>query len=114
MILPNLILFLGVLLGGLASYIAVGTFIDSLFNTKLNALSWASGDAPKKSKSGLIRLARPLVHRLVLPIIAHYQLKDYKQNLKREIQSAGLAEELNENEYIGLQILLGVFIPLCL
>jgi len=114
MILPHLLLFIGVLLSGLATFLAVSTILDSVFNTKLNALTWASGDAPKKSKSGVIRLTRPIVHRMILPLIARYKLQRYKENIKREIQSAGLADELNENEYIGLQILLGAMIPLVL
>jgi tight adherence protein C len=114
MILQNILLFLGILLGGFATYVAVSAVLENIFNSKTTALTWASGEQPMKSKSGVIRLARPLIHRLVLPLIARYELKEYKENLKRQIQSAGLGRELNENEYIGLQILLGVILPLIL
>jgi tight adherence protein C len=114
MILENILLFLGVLLGGFATYVAVAAILENVFNSKTAALTWGSGDQPMKSKSGVIRLARPLIHRLVLPLISRYELKEYKENLKRELQSAGLGQELNENEYIGLQVLLGLLLPLTL
>ena len=114
MILPNILLFIGVLLGGFATYMAVAALLEGLSNSQTASLTWASGDAPKKSKSGVIRLARPLVHRLILPFLSRYELKNYRQNIKREIQSAGLGQELNEEEYIGLQGLLGVVLPILL
>ena len=115
MVLPDFILILGVLLGGAGTYVAVSALVNSISASQNIALSWSSGDAPKKSKSAVIRLTRPLIHRLVLPLIARYELKEYKENLKREIQSAGLASyELNENEYLGLQVFLGILLPMVL
>src|ERR1039457_5772136 len=107
MILPNILLFLGVLLGGFATFIAVNALIESLTGSQMASLSWASGDAPKKSKSGIIRLSRPLVHKLILPLTSRYELKERREKIKRDIQSAGLSQQLNENEYIGLQVFLG-------
>jgi tight adherence protein C len=109
--LPNFLLILGVLLGGVSVYVAVSALIDSITANRTSALSWAESDAPRQSKSGIIRLARPLIHRIVLPLIARYKLKNYKEKIKREIQSAGLGQELNEDEYVGLQIFLGVMLP---
>lgn len=105
------LLVAGVLLGGVGTFVAVRALLESLFANQNIALSWASGEAPQKSKSGIIRLSRPLVHRLVLPLISRYKMTEYKEKLKREIQSAGLGQELNAEEYIGLQIFLGVFFP---
>ena len=114
MLLPHILLFLGTLLGGLATYFAVAAVVTSLTNAQTASLTWANGEAPKKSKSGIIRLARPLVHRLMLPILSYYDLKNHKLNIKREIQSAGLGQEMNEEEYLGLQGLLGIILPLVL
>ncbi|MDZ4678772.1 MAG: type II secretion system F family protein [Oligoflexia bacterium] len=114
MILPNILLVLGILLIGLSVYLAVSAIVESLSTANNSPLTWASGDAPQKSKSGVIRLARPLVHRLVIPILSRYEMKTKKEKIKREIQAAGLSQELNENEYIGLQYFLGVFFPLLL
>jgi len=111
MVLPDFLLILGVLLGGVAVYVAMSNLLESILSNKNVALSWSSGDAPRKSKSPIIRLLRPLVHRLVIPILARYQLKEYKEKLKREINSAGLGQELNADEYIGLQVLMGLLFP---
>jgi tight adherence protein C len=110
--IPDFLLVVGVLLGGLSVYIAVSTLLNSIFSNQNQMLVWATGDAPKKSKSGVIRLCRPLVHRLVLPLVARYKFTDYKERVKREVQSAGLGDELNADEYLGLQILLGIMLPL--
>src|SRR5258708_261161 len=112
MILSNILLVLGVLLGGASVYIAVSVILDNILENQNVPLSWASGDAPKKSKSGIIRLSRPLVHKLILPLTSRYELKERREKIKRDIQSAGLSQELNENEYIGLQVFLGVVFPL--
>jgi tight adherence protein C len=110
--LSGILQILGVLAGGAAVFVAVSIVIKNIIENQNQPLSWASGDSPKKSKSGIIRLSRPLVHRLVLPLIARYELKDQKERIRRNIQSAGLGQELNENEYLGLQIFLGLFLPL--
>jgi tight adherence protein C len=111
MTIPSLLLILGVLMGGISVYVAVAAFVDSITANRNSALSWAESEAPKKSKSGIIRLSRPILHRLVLPMLARYKFKDYKEKIKREIQSAGLKQELNEDEYLGLQVFLGVMLP---
>jgi tight adherence protein C len=112
MVLSHLLQILGVLLGGAGVYVAVSALCNSIFENQNQNLSWANGDEPKKSKSAIIRLSRPLIHRLVIPLLARYELKEYRTRLKREIQSAGLAQEFNEDEYIGLQVFLGVMLPI--
>jgi tight adherence protein C len=114
MILPNILLVLGILLIGLAVYLAVTALVESLSVANNSPLTWTTGDTPKKSKSGVIRLSRPLVHKLVIPLLARYEMKEKKERIKREIQAAALGQELNENEYIGLQYFLGVVFPLLL
>ena len=111
MILPTFLLICGALLGGVSIYLAVHALIDSLTSNKLEALNWSTGEEPRKSKSGIIRITRPLVRRLVLPLLVRYELKQYKEKIKREIHGAGIDKELNENEYVGLQVLLGLLLP---
>lgn len=114
MIVPDLLLILAVLLGGVATYVALSTFLSTIFSNPSISLSWTSGEAPVKSKSGVIRFSRPIVHKLILPIISRYELKDYKERIKRDIQSAGLGQEINSEEYVGIQVFLGVAFPLIL
>jgi tight adherence protein C len=54
------------------------------------------------------------VHRIVLPLTDRYELKKRREQIKRDIQSAGLSQELNENEFIGLQVFLGLVFPIFL
>jgi tight adherence protein C len=110
--LSNILQILGVLAGGGAVYLAVSTLLQNIFENQNQPLQWATGQAPKKSKSGIIRLSRPLVHRLVIPVLSRYDLKDRKEKIKRDIQSAGLGQELNADEFIGLQVFLGIVFPL--
>ncbi|MBK9294291.1 MAG: type II secretion system F family protein [Oligoflexia bacterium] len=113
-------MILGVLLGGLSVFVAVKTFIENISAQKTSPLLWGGsggeefGQAPKKSKSPIISVCRPLLHRLIIPITSKYKLEEYKKNLKREINSAGLGQELNEEEYVALQLFLGIMLPVIL
>lgn len=103
------------LVSGLVSAaFAVYTFVHSLMSnseTEKNFLSWASGNEPVKSKSGLINMSRPLVHQFTLK----YALKTKNESMRKRIQkmilTSGLSRELNVDEFIGLQFLWGVMIP---
>lgn len=116
MIFSQILMILGTLAGGLSAFIAVRTLIESLSAQKTSPLLWGDisgklGEAPKKSKSPIITVSRPLLHRLIIPITSKYKLEEYKKNLKREINSAGLGQELNEEEYLALQFFLGIMLP---
>jgi tight adherence protein C len=103
------------LVGGLmsAAY-AVYSFVNSLMSnsqTEKDFLSWASGNEPVKSKSGLINLSRPLVHQFTVKYALKYQNASYRKRLNKMILTAGLSRELNVDEFIGLQLLWGVMFP---
>ncbi|MBX3020839.1 MAG: type II secretion system F family protein [Bdellovibrionales bacterium] len=98
---------------GLAA-LSVYLFSTAVFtnNTDAEALAWASGNEPAKSKSGLINFSRPLVHNFTLQHAQRIQGKAYRERIRRRLLTAGLSQELNEDEFIGLQILWGVFFPI--
>lgn len=106
----ELLLVGGLLCAGLAIY----SFMHSVFsnNTDAQALSWATGNEPVKSKSGIINSSRKLVHQFTLQHAAKIKNEKYRKNVKRKISTAGLGSELNVDEFIGLQILWGVMFPL--
>jgi len=111
----NFELFL--LLSGLAlAAIAVYLFTSALLanNTDAEALAWASGDEPAKSKSGLINLSRPLVHNFTLQHAQRVKSARYRERVRKKILTSGLSQELNVDEFIGLQILWGVGFPIAL
>lgn len=113
MVLNQILLILGMLAGGLCVYFIASSFFGSLL-TKNNSTSlvWGeSADLPKQSRSPIITLTRPLVHKVAIPLLSRYKLEEYKKGIKRNIYAAGLGQELNEDEYIGLQLLMGILLP---
>jgi tight adherence protein C len=105
-----LILLSGLSLAALSVYL----FSNAVFtnNTDAEALAWASGNEPIKSKSGLINISRPLVHNFTLQHAQRIRSQAYRKRIERKILTAGLSQELNEDEFIGLKILWGVFFPI--
>ncbi|MBC7421667.1 MAG: type II secretion system F family protein [Bdellovibrio sp.] len=108
----ELMLFAGLILAGAAVYL----FVSSLLAGKPGAtqLSWASGTEPIKSKNGVINLCRPLVHQFTLQHAAKIKSEKYRKKIRHLIKTGGLGSELNEDEFIGLQLFLGVAFPIFL
>lgn len=107
-----MILYLGLLLAGYAVYLLLSTLLAS--QGEAESLSWASGNEPVKSKSGFINFSRPLVHRFTLTQAQKIKNERYRKNLAKKIAAAGLERELNVDEYLGLQILWGLLLPIFL
>jgi tight adherence protein C len=108
----ELLLIGGLLILGVAVYM----FADALFSAKVDAqaLSWATGNEPVKSQSSLINLARPLLHQFALKYAVRIKAPGYRRSVNKKILTAGLSAELNVDEFIGLQLLFGLFVPLLL
>ena len=103
-----------ILLSGLGlSALSVYLFSTAVFtnNTDAEALAWASGDEQPKSKSGLINLSRPLVHNFTLQHAMRIKSASYRKKIERRLLTSGLSAELKVDEFIGLQILWGLFFP---
>lgn len=104
-----------ILLSGLGlAALSVYLFSTAIFtnNTDAEALAWASGNEPVRSKSGLINFSRPLVHIFTLQHAQRIKSINYRKRIERKLLTAGLSQELNEDEFIGLKILWGVFFPI--
>lgn len=108
----ELMLFVGLLLAGGSVYL----FLSSLLAGRPgeSQLSWASGTEPVKSKNGVINLCRPLVHQFTIQHAARVKSEKYRKKIRHLIKVGGLANELNEDEFIGLQIFLGFAMPIFL
>src|SRR5689334_18472439 len=103
------ILCCGLGLAALSAYLLAQAIFTN--NTDAEALAWASGNEPVKSKSGLINFSRPLVHNFTLQHAQRIKRAAYREKIRRRLLTAGLSQELNEDEFIGLQILWGIFFP---
>ncbi len=106
------ILLSGLGLAALSVYLLMSAIFTN--NTDAEALAWASGDEPIRSKSSLINISRPLVHNFTLQHAQRIKGKAYRDKVRRTLLTAGLSQELNEDEFIGLKILWGVFFPIFL
>ena len=95
---------------------AVYNFVFTLFKTNNDeqALQWASGDQPVKSKSPIINFSRPLVHNFTIQHARKIKSDRYRKSVENKIKTAGLDGELNVDEFIGLQILWGALFPVVL
>jgi tight adherence protein C len=106
-----------ILLSGLGlAALSVYLFTSAIFtnNTDAEALAWASGNEPIKSKSALINLSRPLIHNFTLQHALRIKNKTMREKIRRRLLTAGLSRELNVDEYLGMQILWGVMFPIVL
>lgn len=108
----ELMLILGLLLAGVAVFL----FVNSIFasNTDKKQLSWATNDEPTKSKNAIINISRPLVHQFTLQHALRVKSESYRKRVRKYILTSGLSQELNEDEFIGLQILWGFMFPIFL
>jgi tight adherence protein C len=108
----DLMLIAGFVLGGLSIYL----FISALFssNQDTQQLSWANNSEPATSKSPIINFSRPLVHQFTLQHALRIKSVSYRKRVRKYILTSGLSSELNEDEFIGLQILWGFMFPVFL
>jgi len=105
-ILPLIAIFLF----GIAIFFAVQALMSK--DAGAQALSWASGDAPQKSASGLIELSRQLVHQFTIKYALKLKNESWRKKIQHDLLTSGLTSELNVDEFIGLKLLWGVALPL--
>ncbi|OFZ10850.1 MAG: pilus assembly protein TadC [Bdellovibrionales bacterium RBG_16_40_8] len=111
--MPEIVLLLaGLGLAALSIYLFTSALLAN--KTDANALAWASGNEPVKSKSSFINLSRPLVHNFTLQHALRIKNPTYRKKIERKLLTGGLATELNVDEFIGLQILWGVMFPIAM
>ncbi len=107
-----LLLLCGLSLAAFGVYHLVSTIFTN--NADAEALAWASGDEPAKSKSPVINFSRPLVHNFTLQHAGRIKSASYRKRVEKKILTAGLSREINVDEFIGLQILWGLMFPMLL
>lgn len=106
----EVILILGLLLAGYAVYLFVATIFANSADT--NQLSWANNSEPEKSKNPIINFSRPLVHQFTLQYAMKIKSETYLEQVRKYLKTGGMRGELNEQEFIGMQILWGVLLPI--
>ena len=106
------LLYLGILLAGFSVLWTVYTIFS--VNEDSKALSWATGDQPDKSESPIINMSRPLVHQLTIKYAKRIKSENFRNNIEHKIMTAGMENELNVDEFIGLKLLWGIVFPILL
>lgn len=108
----DILLYLGLFLTGASVF----WFVYSIFaaNEDSKSLSWATGDAPKKSSSAVINISRPLVHQFTLKYAKKLKSAKMRKQVEYKIITAGMDEEINVDEFLGLKLFWGVLFPLLL
>ncbi len=106
------LLFSGLGLAAASIYLFTNALLANNYDAK--ALAWASGNEPAKSKSGFVNFSRPLVHNFTLQHALKIKSPTYRKRVAKKLLTAGLSNELNVDEFIGLQILWGVMAPILL
>lgn len=105
----DLFLYAGILLIGFAVFhLVYGLFSNA---NPSSALQWASSQAPQASQSKMIETSRILVHQFTLQHAVKIKNPNYRKSVEATILTAGLENELNVDEYIGMQLLWGVMLP---
>ena len=97
---------------GIAVYLFVSSFLS--VDESAQALSWATGNEPVKSKSKFIEASRPFVHKFCLTFARTVKSPSYRRRVQHKILTASLNKELNVDEFIGLQFLWGIVFPIVL
>lgn len=106
----DLLLYLGLFLAGTATFWVVYSLFAA--NQESKSLSWATGDEPKKSKSPLINLSRPLVHQFTMKYAVRFKSEKMRKDIDYKIVTAGMEEEVSVDEFIGLKLFWGVLFPI--
>ncbi len=112
MMFADVLLFMAMLLLGLSVFLLARLILGQ--SSKIKALNWATGEEPKKSPNGFINLSRPLVHNLSLAWAQKITRRALRNSIDQKLQFAGLKQELNVDEFLGLKILWGLIAPLFL
>lgn len=102
-------LIIGLLIAGISVFLLAYNLL-AVDNNKIS-LSWAAEDAPAQSSSKFLEGSRPLVHKFSLPFAVKLKLPGYRERVAKKIALSGLEQEINVDEFIGLQILWGLLFP---
>lgn len=92
---------------------SVYSFVSAIISNGMDkqAMAWASLSEPVKSKSGMINSSRPLVQQFTLKYAVKIKSESYRKRVKRLLLLGGMSRELTVDEFIGMQILWGLFFP---
>ena len=95
---------------GLSIFILTYNILHTTNSSELLSLSNESEETDKEKD--LMSFLKPLVKSLTLQYAIRIKSKTYKEKVEKTILTAGLKQSLSILEFIGYQILLGIFLPI--
>ena len=107
-----ILLISGLFLSGAAVYIFSASLLSS--NAESEALALASSDDDEESaldSAPLLRFSKPIVHNLVIQHARKLKFSGYRKTVQQKIIYSGLSKDLSVDEFIGIQMLWGLFFP---
>ncbi len=108
----DLMLYIGLIMAGFAVYLFVHTLFAN--NADKQQLNWANNNEPERSDNIIINFSRPLVHQFTIKYALKIKDQSFRRRVRKQILTAGLSSQLNEDEFIGLQIFWGIVFPIFL
>ena len=108
----QLLPMLYILIAGVSIYVFVSTLFAK--NEDAKALQWASGNEPDKSKSPIIEMSRSLTHQFTIQWALKMKNERRRRDITKLLLTSGLSNELNVDEFLGMQILWGFLFPIIL
>lgn len=108
----ELLLFGGMFMAAFAVYSFLSAILSN--NADKQAMAWASLSEPEKAKSPVINASRPLVQQFTLKYALKIKNERYRKRVSHQLLISGMSKQLTTDEFIGLQILWGVFLPVLL
>lgn len=107
----SLIAFAGLAMTGMTTfYIGWNLFSGEIEGAAASRLE----DGKRKSKNALLNLSRAVFRPLVMPYSQRIEADNWRKKNKRQIISAGLENELDEEELLAYKIFLGFIVPIAL
>ena len=97
-------------MGGAAFYLGW-----TLFSGEMEAAAASRLEVSRKRASNpLLRINRPIYRAVVLPYSVKIKAEDWRKKAKRKIISAGLEDEIDEEEIMAFKISMGVVVPIAI
>jgi tight adherence protein C len=108
--MESLTLFVALGMIGVAVYISVKTF---LFQQDANTATELLGDEDKNRKpsNGILKYARPIYRRYIVPTVQGLKIENYRTKVKRKLVSAGMIDEFTADEFISYKVIMFFALP---
>ncbi len=101
----------GLFLAGLSVYLIANLFLSTV-NASQNQVLWSDSEESQRFNSPLMRFLLTLARQLTIKYAPRLLNEKRRKVIEKKILTAGFSKILNVNEFVALQILIGVLFPI--